>query len=536
MDKGLITEEETLELLECMRVKYTALDVFASAGLVGGVLSGNTFNNLCMGGLKKDGSGAANDLELLILEAGIRCGTPQPTLTILYDEKVPQELLLKGVECVKGGTGYPCWVSNRTGMDFMVQNFGDEGMTLEESRAWSIGGCLESHPGSWMPLDLDGEIYDIPGGSGPSAGIGVNLLSLPKILELVFFDGMDKVAKQKVFEPHGIKLDSYANVLAAVQKYVKRALEVLVRTNNVQCDAWARITPSVVNSLLKPDCLTSGKPLSSQGCRFNTTFHVKVCGGVNLVNSLASLKKNVFDDKLFTLDDFVNAIDANFGYKTAEESGSFVLSGQIPNDDFAKYEKIHRKSLDAPKYGNDDPFVDSIMKEWMEWLCAVTHDYTSRYDKPLYLGGVSVSTHGPQGAVTMATPDGRLSGTTFVDGSTSAYPGTDVNGPYALFNSAGVWDHSKQQSTQMNMKIHPSVVHGRDGSLKFLELIKSYLRKGNFHIQFNIVDSRMLRDAQKNPDKYRGLMVRVAGFTQYWAELGKQIQDEVISRTEYDQL
>ena len=228
MEKGLITEDETLDLLQCMRVKYTALDVFASAGLVGGVLSGNTFNNLCMGGLNKDGSGAANDLETLILEAGIRCGTPQPTLTILYDEKLPEELLLKGVECVKGGTGYPCWVSNRTGMDFMVQNYRDEGMTLEEARAWSIGGCLESHPGSWMPLDLDGEIYDIPGGSGPSAGIGVNLLSLPKILELVFFDAMDKVAKQKVFEPHGIKLDSYENVLRAVQKYVKRALEVLV--------------------------------------------------------------------------------------------------------------------------------------------------------------------------------------------------------------------------------------------------------------------------------------------------------------------
>jgi 4-hydroxyphenylacetate decarboxylase large subunit len=140
------------------------------------------------------------------------------------------------------------------------------------------------------------------------------------------------------------------------------------------------------------------------------------------------------------------------------------------------------------------------------------------------------------GAVTLATPDGRLAGTTFADGSVSAYPGTDQNGPYALFNSATCYCHSLSQNSQLNMKIHPSAVNGREGSRKFLELIRAYLRKGAFHVQFNIVDSKMLRDAQNNPDKYRGLMVRVAGFTQYWVELGKQIQDEVIARTEYQEL
>jgi 4-hydroxyphenylacetate decarboxylase large subunit len=140
------------------------------------------------------------------------------------------------------------------------------------------------------------------------------------------------------------------------------------------------------------------------------------------------------------------------------------------------------------------------------------------------------------GAVTLASPDGRLTGTTFADASMSAYPGTDRNGPYALFNSATCWNHSESQNSQLNMKIHPSVVKGREGSRKFLELIRAYLRKGGFHVQFNVVDSRMLREAQKEPEKYRGLMVRVAGFTQYWVELGKQIQDEVIARTEYEEI
>ena len=147
-----------------------------------------------------------------------------------------------------------------------------------------------------------------------------------------------------------------------------------------------------------------------------------------------------------------------------------------------------------------------------------------------------VSTHAPMGAVTLATPDGRLSGTTFADGSVSAYPGTDRNGPYALFNSATCYDHSLSQNSQLNMKIHPSAVKGRTGSKKMLEMIRAYLRKGAFHVQFNIVDSRMLKEAQQNPEQYRGLLVRVAGFTQYWVELGKQIQDEVIARTEYEDL
>ncbi len=138
------------------------------------------------------------------------------------------------------------------------------------------------------------------------------------------------------------------------------------------------------------------------------------------------------------------------------------------------------------------------------------------------------------GAATVASPDGRLSGTTFSDGSMSAYAGTDRNGPYALFNSATVWDHTKSQNSQMNMKIHPTAIHGLEGSKKLLDLTRSYMRKGGFHVQFNVVDSKVLRAAQKEQEKYRDLVVRVAGFTQYWCEIGKPIQDEVVARTEYE--
>jgi 4-hydroxyphenylacetate decarboxylase large subunit len=536
MENSILTQEKTIELLECLRVKYTELDCFASMGVVGGVLSGNTFNNLCLGGLNKDGSSAANELEMLILESGISCDTPQPTLSMLYDEKLPEEILMKGVECTKSGTGYPAWINNQVAMEFIMGNYSEEGMTIEEARAWSVGGCLESSPGSWHPLRFNGKEYLIPGGSGPATSVGVHFISLPKILELVLFNGKDIRTGQQVFEEHNSPLSSYDQVWEIFKRYFSKAVEVLTLTNNIQHDAWRKITPSLVNSMLKPDCLVNGKDIGQQGSRYNRTFNIEVCGGVNLVNSLASLKKNVFDEKRFDLDTLRAAMLQNFGYKPAAETGSYSLTEQVRKDHSTDWLKIHKDCLDAPKFGNDLQDVDDIFKEWQEWFTGMCSNYRSLYNKPLYPCQISVSTHGPMGAVTMASPDGRLAGTTFADGSVSAYPGTDRNGPYALFNSATCFNHSASQNTQLNLKIHPSAIKGREGSRKFLELIRSYLRKGAFHIQFNVVDSRMLKDAQLHPEQYRSLLVRVAGFTQYWVELGKQIQDEVIARTEYEEL
>lgn len=536
MDEGNINKEETLELLEAMRMKFTELDCFASMGVVGGVLSGNTFNNLCIGGLNKDGDSAANDLEMLIMDSAMSCDTPQPTLSLLYDEKLTEDFLLKGIETTKVGTGYPAWVNNRVAMEFIMENFKKEGMEMEEARAWSIGGCLETSAGSWMPLEFNGETHYIPGGSAPATSVGVHFISVPKVLEAVLYDGIDKRTGRRVYPAHGKKLETYEELWETFKEYFSLTVEVLTLTNNIQHDIWGKISPSIVNSMLKPDCLETGKDISHKGSRYNRTFNVEVSGGVNLANSLASLKKNVYEEKNFSLSKLRDAIDANFGYLTAQEIGSYSLIEQKKKDNYEDWLKIHSQCLDAPKYGNDDKFVDNIFRDWQIWFAGMCENYKSLYDEPLYPCQISVSTHAPMGAVTLATPDGRLSGTTFSDGSVSAYPGTDKNGPYALFNSATCYNHALSQNSQLNMKIHPSVVKGREGSKKFLEMIKAYLRKGAFHAQFNIVDSRMLKDAQNKPDDYRGLMVRVAGFTQYWVELGKQIQDEVIARTEYEEI
>ncbi len=531
---GRITDEEVREWLECQRVKFTAIDCFASTGVVGGVLSGNTFNNVSLGGLTKDGKPACNELEKLMIEAAMSCATTQPTLSVLYDDNLPEDFLLKAIECNKTGTGYPAWMNNRVGVRFIIDHYTPEGMTLEEARALAIGGCLETSPGSWMPLTLSGKEYLIPGGSGQPTSVGVHFISLPKILELVLFDGVCQRTTQRVFPAHGKKLETYDELWEQVKAYFRMAVDCLTTTNNIQHDIWRKQNMAIVNSLLKPDCLTKGHLINELGYRFNATYNVETTGTINMVNSLAALKKLVYEDKTISLTEMKEALRENFGFKTASEAGSYSLADQEKKEGVTKYDRAHYLCLTAPKYGNDDPAADSILQSWEEWFCKMCYGFESLNARPLYACQISVSTHAPQGAATIATPDGRLAGTTFADASMSAYPGTDRNGPYALFNSATCWDHARSQNSQMNLKIHPTAIHGVEGSRKLLALTQAYMRKGGFHIQYNVVDSKVLRNAQKDPDSYRDLMVRVAGFTQYWVEIGKPIQDEVIARTEYE--
>ena len=529
-----ITEDEVLEWLQLQRVKFTCIDCFASAGVVGGVLSGNTFNNLSLGGLTKAGLSAANDLEKLIIEAAIRCASTQPTLTVLYDDKLPEDFLLKATECNKTGTGYPAWVNNRGAIEFLLTQYGPEGMTLEEARAIAIGGCLETSPCSWLPLHLGEKEYWIPGGSGQPTSVGVHFISLPKVLELVLFDGIDQRTSQQVYPPHSKKFESFETLAEVFQDYFRKSVECLNACNNIQHDIWRKQNMAIFNSLLKPDCLATGHLINELGYRYNATFNVETCGTINLVNSLAAVKKLVFDDRAVSLEELKHALRENFGFRTATDVGSFSLADQEKRDDTGRWDYIHHLCLTAPKYGNDDPYVDTILQKWEAWFCQTCHEYEALNARPLYACQISVSTHAPMGMATIATPDGRLAGTTFADASMSAYPGTDRKGPYALFESATVWDHSMSQNSQMNLKLHPTAVNGMQGCKKLLALTQAYMRKGGFHIQYNVVDSKMLRDAQKNPDHYRDLMVRVAGFTQYWVEIGKPIQDEVIARTEYE--
>lgn len=534
IEEGITTEEEVIELLEYYRIKISCIECFASAGVSGGVLSGNTFNNLSLGGLNKDGLSAVTRLEYLILEAGMRNKTPQPTLSILYDEKTPEDFLMKAATCTKLGYGYPAWMNNQQGMNFMLRQYGPEGMSLEDARAWCLGGCLESAPGCFLPLEYNGKITYIPGGASPTCGTGVHFIAMPKVLELVLTNGKDQRTGKQILPAHNKNFTSYEALKEQWQTYMELITNVVNKVNNLQMDIWRKHNMPAVASMLKPDCLVTGKHIGNMGCRYNATINFESCGTITLINYLASLKKNVFVDQKYTLEEMTDALINNFGFKTAYETGVFSPDFRETHDESGKYHAIFADCVNAPKYGNGDWFADSILVEYENYMTEMVKQFHSYYAKPLYMCQISVSTHGPQGFITLASADGRLAGTTYTDGSMSAAPGTDKNGLYALFESASVYDHSLCQNSQMNLKLHPSAVRGIQGTRKLLEIIRAYMRKGGFHVQFNVVDSKTLRDAQKKPDNYRDLLVRVAGFTQYWCEIGKPIQDEVIFRTEYE--
>ncbi|MTJ80191.1 MAG: 4-hydroxyphenylacetate decarboxylase large subunit [Telmatospirillum sp.] len=532
---GRTTEDEVLELLELDRIVKTSIDCFASCGVVGGVLSGNTFNTLSVGGLDYYGNSAANRLEYLILEAGMSNPMPQSTIALLYDERLPDDFLMLAAQVIKTGCGYPAFMNNAGGIQFIMNQYAPEGMTPREARAWAIGGCLETSPGSWMPLHLNGKEYFIPGGSGQPTSVGIHFLALPKILELTLFNGQDQRTREQVLPPHGRKLATYDELWSQFKDYFQIVCRSLEKANNIQHDVWRKNNMAVFNSLLKPDCLAKGHLINELGYRYNATFNVESAGTANLINSLAALRKVVYDDRRATLEEVRTAILDNFGFKDAHDINSFSIADQQKrDDDNRQWDKLHFMLLQAPKYGNDDPYADSILRDWEEFFCDDCSNYMSLYGYPMYPCQISVSTHGAMGSACRATPDGRLSGTTFADASMSAYPGTDRNGPYALMSSATVWDHTRSQNSQLNIKIHPSAIRGQEGTKKLLDLSRAYMRKGGFHVQYNVVDTKMLRDAQAHPDQYRELMVRVAGFTQYWVEIGKSVQDELIARTEYE--
>jgi len=532
---GRITEDLVIELLEQDRVMKTSIDPFASTGVVGGVLSGNSFNTLSVGGVNSNGDSAVNRLEYLILQAAARNAMPQSTIALHYDEKLPEDFLMLAMDVIKTGAGYPAFMNNDIAEQFMFKQYGAEGMTVAESRAWSIGGCLETQPGCWKTLTLNGKQYEIPGGACQPTSVGIHFVAMPKVLELTLFNGVDQRTKEQVYPAHNREFLAYDDVWDQFKQYWQLTCRVLERCNNLQHDIWRKNNMAIFNSMLKPDCLDSGHLINELGYRYNATYNVESCGTANFVNSMAALKKHVFDDHSYTLAEIKLAIQDNFGFKTAHEINSFSLADQQKRDaGETTYDQMHFDLLQAPKYGNDDPYVDQILKTWEDWFCSDCHNYKSLYGLPMYACQISVSTHGAQGSATMATPDGRLSGTTYADASMSAYPGTDRNGPFALMSSATVWDHSNSQNSQLNIKIHPSAIKGTEGSRKLLELIRAYMRKGGFHVQFNVVDTKILRDAQANPGNYRDLMVRVAGFTQYWVEIGKSVQDELIARTEYE--
>lgn len=492
--EGRITREEAIQLLELLRCKYSAYRALEEATLTyRGAGEANWFN--CMlGGQTPDGEDATNELSYLWFEAAMRTRTPHPTLSVRVHEKMNDDFAMKAAELCALGLGYPAWFGDRSYIPFLV----NQGIPLEEARGYAIAGCT---------------ISSVPGKMASASPFFGNI---PKVFELALYNGFDPNTRKQIGPKTGNFEDftTYAQLYEAYRKQMSHFLRQAAADQIRAALFLPTVIPHLAPSLLSDDCIKRGLPNNGGGPRYQQgMWYLLPSGPIDVADSLAAMKKCVYEDGTITKKQLIDALKANF---EGEE-----------------YQKVRHILLTAPKYGNDDDYVDLIARDVYgmldEELAQIDGCFGTKYvDAPH-----SVSSHGAMGRKVGALPSGRLAGVSLADGNMSPSQGMDKKGPTAVIKSAGKIDQLPMQGSLLNQKIHPSCLKTKEDLKKFLALIKTYLIDlGGKHIQFNVVDRKILLDAQAHPERYLDLVVRVAGYSALWVELDSVVQDELIARTE----
>ncbi len=450
-----------------------------------------------IGGVDARGDDATNELDFLVLEAQRRAQLPEITLGLLYHDKMDEEFLTDCVDLIRTGIGQPAFYNN----DVFVQRalFDYPGISLEQARYVTPIGCLQQ------------------GLCGPMFYAGLGFMNSAKMLELALNNGKDPLKGIQLGPLTGDArtFKSYQELHDAVRRQFKFFVPLWLERMRIHFDNLSEITPMVFQSALVDGCLENGKDIFSGGARYNQSGGDFVAT-VDLANSLAAIKKLVFDDKRITMAALIDALQANF----EGEEGA----------------KIQRMCLNSPKYGNEDPYAGDIVKEWYEILYQEHRKASRPYpteNSAIVPQAYSNAMHFGMGLHMGALPNGRKARVALTDASVSAMPGTDTEGPTALMNSAAsAIDCVKYGSNHLNMKFHPAMLKRPEGALKLLALIKTYMDRGGHHVQFNCVSAETLLDAQAHPEEHKNLVVRVAGFSAYFIHLPTGVQDEIIKRTE----
>jgi pyruvate formate-lyase/glycerol dehydratase family glycyl radical enzyme len=489
--EGKLTDEEAIELIQFLFLKINGLaQPLAPHGV--GFSSSRIGNQLGIGGLTADGGDATNELDFLVLEAQYRIRLPEPLIYIIYHDKLPEQLLMKCVDLIRTGIGQPAFHSAQKIVQQNLHYFKD--MSVEEARHIGIMGCVQNIVPGYIDGYWEGQ------------------LNTAKMVELVLNNGKDpltgiqigpEIGKAEALQSYD---DFYEAVIKQLQYFIPLVREIGRLVWNIERDF-----PVPFGSALTHDCIKKGKDLLDGGARYTMANGGDFITIIDLANSLAAVKKLVYEERKISMKELKKALA----------------------EDFEGYEDIRRLCLHAPKYGNDDDYTDSIAKQLYE-LCLKEHqkfpDFLGRTAKPM---AYSVTGHVAVGRFTGALPSGRKARIPLTDASCSAMPGTDKSGPTSLIKSSTkVIDTIKFGNNHFNMKFHPTALKGPEGARKFLSMIKTYMDLGGYHVQFNCVSSEVLRDAQLNPENYRNLVVRVAGFSAFFITLDKLVQDEIISRSQ----
>ena len=494
LENGNITEDDALELLVCLRIKVMELNFFLGGKMQRDKWAGAArWNNLIIGGVTPEGEDATNDLSYLILEAANRCRTPHHTITLRVHEGTPETLMLKALEVVKTGIGMPALVGDKSYIGYLT----GQGVPISDARNYALAGCLD---------------VNIPGKSRINA---ISMFVVPKVLEVTINNGVDPRMGRKTGLETGEFEDfaTFDDFMKAFKKQFTYFLSLAAEFQNIFLIAQTDTTPDAFQSSLMDNAISVGRDVLERVMPFENGSSLNPVGMINTVDSLAALKKLVFEEEKVSKKSLKDALAANW------EGG--------------EYSNMRQMFCQAPKYGNGDLYVDSIAKDLFQYWAETLGNFTTSWGGTMKPSGISITSHGPGGTITGATPDGRYAGENLADGTISAGQGRDTHGPTALLRSAMQIDQVPYSSTLLNMKMHPTALKTTEDLKKLSMLVRTYFSNGGKHVQFNVVSKDTLLDAKVKPEIHRDLVVRVAGYSTYFIQLTEAIQDDIISRTEH---
>lgn len=534
LESGEITREFAQELIDCIWVKLNDLNKCRDKDSAEGFAGYSLFQNLIVGGQNSQGIDVTNDLSFMCITASMHVHLPAPSLSIRVWNGSPHELLIKAAELTRTGIGLPAYYND----EVIIPSLQSRGLTLEDARDYNIIGCVE------------------PQKAGKTEGWhDAAFFNMCRPLELVFSNGKDKGVQISIKTGDIKDMKTFDDFYNAYKAQMEYNIQLLVNADNAIDVAHAERCPLPYLSCMVDDCIKRGKTVQEGGAVYNFTGP-QGFGVANMADSLYAIKKLVYDEKKISLEDFKQMLALNYGQGLDEITLGEMVSEIILNigkplteqeikvivstikqstetkEIKDKGDKLLELIESVPKFGNDIAEVDLFARD-------VAYTYTrplEKYKNPrggqFQAGLYPVSANVPLGGQTGATPDGRLAHKPVADG-VSPSAGKDKFGPTAAANSVSNLDHYiASNGTLFNQKFHPSALSGREGLEKFVALIRAYFDQKGSHMQFNVVDRDTLLDAQKNPEKYKHLVVRVAGYSALFTTLSRSLQDDIINRTE----
>lgn len=484
--------DEFEELLHCFWIKFNNQPAPPKVGVTAAESGTYTdFAQINLGGLKPDGSDGVNEVTYLLLDVIEDMRLLQPSSSVQVSKKNPDRFVRRAARIIRTGFGQPSIFNS----DLIVQELVRMGKSVVDARCGGSSGCVEV------------------GAFGKEAYILTGYFNLPKVLELALHNGIDPRTGQRLGIETGDPrtFTSFDELFAAFEKQLLHFIDIKVRGNNIIERLYARYLPAPFLSLLTDDCIARGRDYHAGGARYNTSY-IQGVGVGTITDELSAIRKHVFDDKTLDMSALLEMLSA----------------------DFAGFERERQMLLNrTPRYGNDDDYADNLMVRVFEAYFNAIDGRRNLRGGEYHINLLPTTCHVYFGSVTGATPDGRRAWTPLSEG-VSPVQGADRCGPSAVVRSVAKMDHVRTGGTLLNQKFTPQVLANDEGLDKLVQLVRTYFKLDGHHIQFNVVDAATLRLAQQNPEQYRGLIVRVAGYSDYFCDLSATLQEEIIARTEHE--